>query len=77
MVASNKEVSDLLLEISEITEKGSKVNENNLNSLQTRQMLCLRALSNTFNTDEGRKMRSSDADEVSNQIILKIKEKIK
>lgn len=65
IVASSNDVTTVLLDKAEILQGTAQVDENNLKSLQTRQMLALRALANTFNNDAGRKTRAGTADEVS------------
>ncbi|TIB97196.1 WD-40 repeat-containing protein [Wallemia mellicola] len=64
IVASSNDVTTVLLDKAEILQGTAQVDENNLKSLQTRQMLALRALANTFNNDAGRKTRAGTADEL-------------
>ncbi|TIA91274.1 hypothetical protein E3P99_01156 [Wallemia hederae] len=64
LVASSNDVTSVLLDSAEFVQQSTPADESGVKSLQTRQMLALRALANTFNNDAGRKTRASTADEL-------------
>ncbi|TIB09043.1 hypothetical protein E3P77_02783 [Wallemia ichthyophaga] len=64
LVASSNDVTAALLDAAEFVQQTSSTDESNIKSLQTRQMLSLRALANTFGNEAGRKTRGVTADEL-------------